>query len=94
MIYLTATLKKSQEKALFAALQFIPERVRIFREPTTRPNIRYRVVILEDGEEASQGGGKKRKKKAKAKVKVNREGEEEGEEDDAIAERVCEIVRA
>ncbi|KAH7109571.1 hypothetical protein B0J13DRAFT_663600 [Dactylonectria estremocensis] len=94
VICLTATLKPSQEKALFAALRFIPERVRMFREPTTRPNIRYRVIILEDGEEAGQGGGKKRKKKAKAKVKVNGEGEEEGEEDDAIAERVCEIVRA
>lgn len=98
VVCLTATLKPTQEKALFAALRFIPERVRMFREPTTRPNIRYRVIILEDGEEAGQGGGKKKKKrakaKAKAKVKVNGEGEEEGEEDDAIVERVCEIVRA
>lgn len=66
----------------------------MFRELTTRLNIRYRVIILEDGEEAGQGGGKKKKKRAKAKVKVNGEGEEEGEEDDAIVERVCEIVRA
>lgn len=45
---------------------------------------------MEDGDEAGREG---KRKKRKAKVKVNEKGEEEGEEDDAIVERVCEIVR-
>ncbi|KAH7142566.1 hypothetical protein B0J13DRAFT_526032 [Dactylonectria estremocensis] len=91
VIYLIATLKKSQEKALFNALRFIPECIQIFQKPTTQPNIQYRVEIVKDADEGGQEG-KRKKGKAKAKVKVNGEGEEEGEEDDAVMERMCEII--
>ncbi|KAH6867692.1 RecQ helicase [Thelonectria olida] len=73
VVCLTATLKPTQEKALFKELKFNPDRVRMFREATTRRNIQYR---------------------REYRVRVNQEGEEEGEEDDAVEQRVCEIVRA
>lgn len=98
VVCLTATLKPTQEKALFKELKFNPDRVRMFREATTRRNIQYRVDIIEDGNQGSPTARKITKtgqaKRAGRRSKVSREGEEEGEEDNAIEQRVCEIVRA
>ncbi|KAL1844469.1 hypothetical protein VTK73DRAFT_2460 [Phialemonium thermophilum] len=104
VVGLTATLKKQQESALFCALRFVPERVQMFREATTRPNIRYRVDVIEEEEEdrsrwatgkaggrTGRGEGKGRRAKV---VRETEEGEEEGEADEALVERVCKIVRA
>ncbi|KAI8682258.1 hypothetical protein NCS56_00348100 [Fusarium sp. Ph1] len=99
VVCLTATLKPTQERAFFKELRFIAERVRMFREPTTRPNIQYRVNVVEDedgsssGQAAANTGRKRRTIKAERHI-VNGEGEEEGEEDDdAVVDRVCDIVR-
>ncbi|EMT67217.1 Putative ATP-dependent DNA helicase Q1, partial [Fusarium odoratissimum] len=70
VVCLTATLKPSREMAFFRQMRFVPERVRVFREATTRPNIQYSVDIIEDGD---SGRG--------------------DEEDEALIERVCDIVR-
>lgn len=96
VVCLTATLKPTQEKALFTALHFISDRVRMFREATTRSNIQYRVVIVEDGRQGGPAPSSinRRGKKRGNKVRVNREGEEEGEEDDEVEQRVCEVVQS
>jgi hypothetical protein len=83
---------------LFKELKFNPDRVRMFREATTRRDIEYRVDIIEDGKQGGRPTARKITKTGQAKragrrSKVNREGEEEGEEDDAVEQRVCEIVR-
>ncbi|KAL3595876.1 hypothetical protein FPOAC2_10246 [Fusarium poae] len=52
VICLTATLKPAQEMEFFKVMRFMPQRVIMFREPTRRKNIEYRVVVIEDG-----GGG-------------------------------------
>ncbi|KAL9572228.1 hypothetical protein ACKAV7_003641 [Fusarium commune] len=103
VVCLTATLKPAQEMAFFRVMRFVPERVRIFREATTRPNIQYSVDIIEDGDsgrgqgaESANTSRKRSRSKAGrgAGVAVNTEGEEEGnEEDEALIERVCDIVR-
>jgi predicted RNase H-like nuclease len=70
----------------------------MFREPTTRRNIQYRVEIIEDDDETSQAGRLKTEKKKKKHVplgtQVNEEGEEEGEADNIVEQQVCAIVRA
>lgn len=73
VICLTATLKPTEEWRLFSELGFVADRVRMFRERTTRINIRYRVEVVKDedgrvggsgqtgqggGEEAERVGGK------------------------------------
>jgi len=104
VVCLTATLKPAQEMAFFRVMRFIPERVRVFREATTRPNIQYSVDIIEDGDsgdrQASAAANTSRKRRKSnvregAGVKVNAEGEEVGEEgeDEVLMERVCEVVR-
>lgn len=108
VICLTATLKPAQEMEFFRVMRFMPQRVIMFREPTKRKNIKYRVDIIEDGGEGEGegvGGGRggsgrmanAGRKRVRAEsgggVKVNKEGEEEGDEDNAVVERVCEIVR-
>ncbi|KAI8394943.1 hypothetical protein FOFC_21656, partial [Fusarium oxysporum] len=103
VVCLTATLKPSREMAFFRQMRFVPERVRVFREATTRPNIQYSVDIIEDGDsgrgqgaESANTSRKRSRSKAGrgAGVAVNTEGEEEGnEEDEALIERVCDIVR-
>lgn len=75
----------------------------MFRAATTRPNIQYGVNIIEDSDsERQQGAGSANisRKRSRSKagrgagVAVNIEGEEEGnKEDEALIERVYEIVR-
>ncbi|KJZ69622.1 hypothetical protein HIM_10985 [Hirsutella minnesotensis 3608] len=89
---LTATLKPTQEAALIEKLEFVGDRVRIIREPTTRTNIRYRVDIVED-EGGRAAGAREGMNRGAVRIRFNGEGEEVGEKDDAIVERVCEIVR-
>ncbi len=91
VVCLTATLKPKQEAALIEKLEFVRDRVRIIREPTTRPNIQYEVVIVEDGARETMYVGRSR---GGARVRLNGSGEEIGERDDAVTDRVCEIVRA
>ncbi|RTE68127.1 hypothetical protein BHE90_017496, partial [Fusarium euwallaceae] len=92
VVCLTATLKPTQERAFFQAMKFVPERVRMFREATTRPNIQYRVDVIEDeegsrGRQATANTGRRRIKTVDSRVRINREGEEEGEEDEEMVER-------
>ncbi|KAJ4177210.1 hypothetical protein NW755_013980 [Fusarium falciforme] len=92
VVCLTATLKPTQERAFFQAMHFVPERVRMFREATTRPNIQYRVDVIEDeegskGRRATANTGRRRIKAADSRARINREGEEEGEEDEEMVER-------
>jgi superfamily II DNA helicase RecQ len=54
VICLTATLKPAQEMAFFRQMRFMPGRVRMFREATTRPNIQYKVNVIEDDDD--EGG--------------------------------------
>ncbi|KJZ69027.1 hypothetical protein HIM_11586 [Hirsutella minnesotensis 3608] len=96
VVCLTATLKPTQEAALIEKLEFVRDRVRIIREPTTRTNIRYRVDMVED--EGGRAAGAREgmnvgRKRGAVRIRFNGEGEEVGEKDDAIVERVCEIVR-
>lgn len=99
VVCLTATLKPAREMAFFRQMRFTPERVRMFREATTRPNIQYRVDIIEDNNsnirQRAANIGRRRRRSSARGVRVNEEGEEEGEddEDEALLERVCEIVR-
>lgn len=89
VICLTATLKLTEQRWLFTELGLVPERVRMFREPATRRNIRYRVEVVEDGKGAGQGqrgtgrSGRDRKK-----------GKEQDAGEDIVEQRVCEIVKA
>ncbi|GKU13616.1 unnamed protein product [Fusarium langsethiae] len=58
VICLTATLKPAQEMEFFRVMRFMPQRVIMFREPTKRKNIEYRVDMIEDGGEGvGRGGG-------------------------------------
>jgi superfamily II DNA helicase RecQ len=54
VVCLTATLKPAREMAFFRQMRFTPERVRMFREATTRPNIQYKVNVIEDDDD--EGG--------------------------------------
>ncbi|KAH7199130.1 P-loop containing nucleoside triphosphate hydrolase protein [Fusarium flagelliforme] len=51
VICLTATLKPVQEMEFFQLMRFMPQRVIMFRELTTRKNIEYRVDGEEEGKE-------------------------------------------
>ncbi|TPX16410.1 uncharacterized protein E0L32_012428, partial [Thyridium curvatum] len=99
VVCLTATLKPGQEQALAAKLGFRHERLRIFREATTRRNIEYSIDIIREGPEAdtraqSRAGTMNTSRKRRvAPGRVNVEGEEVGEADEAVEERVCEVVR-
>jgi len=43
---LTATLPPSEEKELFCRMHFDPEQVKMFRAPTARTNVAYRVIKI------------------------------------------------
>ncbi|CAM1507686.1 Fc.00g073270.m01.CDS01, partial [Cosmosporella sp. VM-42] len=96
VICLTATLKPTQEAALFAALRFNPARVRMFREPTSRRNIQYRVDIIKEAPAIStvRMNTTRKRRQSGVRHRVNHEGEEIGEADEAMQARVCEIVRS
>ncbi|PON20110.1 hypothetical protein TGAM01_v211033 [Trichoderma gamsii] len=102
VICLTATLKPKEELAFYAQMGFVGDRVRMFRERTTRRNIEYRVEVVEDGIGASAphgGGARSRGKKRKRGQGEKTAGEEKTagpgeEEQDPVEQRVCEIVRA
>jgi hypothetical protein len=80
----------------------MPERVYVFRKATTRPNIQYSVDIIKDGDSGRGQGAesvnisqKRSRSKARrgAGIAVNTEGKEEGnKEDEALIERVCDII--
>ena len=50
MILLTATLPPSMEQGLWKAIFWEAADVKLFRCPLGRPNIRYSVTILDDGD--------------------------------------------
>jgi superfamily II DNA helicase RecQ len=52
MVMLTATLPPSEEDELFRRMHFDPEQVNMFRAPTARTNVAYRVVKV--GQEAKK----------------------------------------
>jgi len=82
VICLTATLKPSEEGALYSQLGFRPERVCMFRERTTRRNIRYTVEVVQD----KQASGRRRGRWAG-------QDEDRDEDEDMVARWVCEVVR-
>ncbi|KAF4473075.1 ATP-dependent DNA helicase Q1 [Fusarium albosuccineum] len=94
VVCLTATLKPAHEIAFYRQMQFKPERVRMFREPTTRPNIQYRVDVMEDGGRATSAKTSRRRQGRRGEVAVNGEGEEEGVDDEELVDRACAMVRA
>jgi RecQ family ATP-dependent DNA helicase len=49
MVMLTATLPPSEEQELFRRMHFDPEQVKMFRAPTARTNVAYRVVTVDQG---------------------------------------------
>jgi superfamily II DNA helicase RecQ len=98
VICLTATLKRTEERLLYAQLGFEAERVRLFRERTTRRNIEYRVEIIEDREGEGVGrrsGGQRSAQEGARRWKQNGSAAKnnKGEEEDEVIERVCEVVK-
>ena len=103
VICLTATLKPSEEGRLFSALGFIRERVRMFRERTTRTNIAYRVDVIKEvdvvkgggdvDERGSRAGRTSGGRRSIARKKGKKEAEEE-EGEDIVDERIQEMVQA
>ncbi|RKL22022.1 hypothetical protein BFJ72_g14786 [Fusarium proliferatum] len=90
VICLTATLKRTEERLLYAQLGFEAERVRLFRERTTRRNIEYRVEIIEEEEEGVGRRSGQRWKQNRSAIKDNKDEEEE---EGKVMERVCEVVK-
>ncbi|OBS16846.1 hypothetical protein FPOA_12575 [Fusarium poae] len=79
-------------------LGFEAERVRLFRERTTRRNIEYRVEIIEDREGEGVGrrsGGQRSAQEGARRWKQNGSAAKnnKGEEEDEVIERVCEVVK-
>ncbi|KAF5484112.1 Bloom syndrome protein-like protein [Colletotrichum fructicola] len=95
LVCLTATLPPAEEREFFAVTGIRPERVRVFREATTRRNIEYGVVVVALG---SGGGGRGRgaaSHRRRAKSGLGLWSGQEGEDGElsAVEERGCQEVR-
>ncbi|KAF5513901.1 Bloom syndrome protein-like protein [Colletotrichum fructicola] len=95
LVCLTATLPPAEEREFFAVTGIRPERVRVFREATTRRNIEYGVVVVALG---SGGGGRGRgaashRRRAKSGLGLGSGREGEDGELSAVEERGCQEVR-
>ncbi|KAF4475431.1 Bloom syndrome protein-like protein [Colletotrichum fructicola Nara gc5] len=97
LVCLTATLPPAEEREFFAVTGIRPERVRVFREATTRRNIGYGVVVVASG---SGGRGRGRGRGAASRSRRAKSGlglwsGREGEDGElsAVEERGCQEVR-